>query len=220
MARRVRHLADLHASHGDGGNARVILGRAAPVRWSGRAQPRKQQVHDHHRPSRRPHARPAFFHHRPSMGAVPCADPAPPGRSSAGLSSAPRPGQGGVRQASGPAPAGRHLPAARRLPGLRDHAAVPAGRVDRRRSLRSPAPGRAEAGRSAAARSKARPGISSPTASRSPAAAGASPGAEALLPLRAIISNGDFAAYWRYHVRQEHTRLYPRPDQADYRLTA
>ncbi|MFD7057763.1 ISKra4 family transposase [Streptomyces mirabilis] len=46
------------------------------------------------------------------------------------------------------------------------------------------------------------------------------PGAEALLQLRAIISNGDFTAYWRYHVRQEHTRLYPRPDQADYRLTA
>lgn len=46
------------------------------------------------------------------------------------------------------------------------------------------------------------------------------PGAEALLQLRAIISNGDVTAYWRYHVRQEHARLYPRPDQADYRLTA
>ncbi|WAU86398.1 DUF6313 family protein [Streptomyces sp. Qhu-G9] len=40
------------------------------------------------------------------------------------------------------------------------------------------------------------------------------PGAEALLQLRAIISNGDFTAYWRCHVRQEHTRLYPRLDQA------
>lgn len=46
------------------------------------------------------------------------------------------------------------------------------------------------------------------------------PGAEALLQLRAIISNGDFTAYWRYHVHQEHARLYPRPDQAAYRLTA
>lgn len=46
------------------------------------------------------------------------------------------------------------------------------------------------------------------------------PGAEALLKLRAIISNGDFTAYWRCHVRQEHTRFYPRLDQADYRLTA
>ncbi|MDW4911423.1 hypothetical protein RB628_40615, partial [Streptomyces sp. ADMS] len=46
------------------------------------------------------------------------------------------------------------------------------------------------------------------------------PGAEALLQLRAIISNGRFTAYWRYHVRQEHTRFYPRHDQADYRLTA
>ncbi|NEA64603.1 hypothetical protein G3I56_18920 [Streptomyces sp. SID12488] len=46
------------------------------------------------------------------------------------------------------------------------------------------------------------------------------PGAEARLQLRAIISNGDFTAYWRCHVRQEHTRLYPRLDQADYRLTA
>lgn len=37
------------------------------------------------------------------------------------------------------------------------------------------------------------------------------PGAEALLRLRAIISNGDFNAYWRYHVHEERTRLYPRP---------
>jgi hypothetical protein len=45
------------------------------------------------------------------------------------------------------------------------------------------------------------------------------PGAEALLHLRAIISNGDFTTYWRYHVHQEHARLYPHPDQTDYRLT-
>ncbi|MFD5749042.1 hypothetical protein [Streptomyces sp. NPDC127033] len=46
------------------------------------------------------------------------------------------------------------------------------------------------------------------------------PGAKALLQLSAIISNGDFTAYWHCHVRQEHTRLYPRLDEADYRLTA
>ncbi|MGW1718923.1 hypothetical protein [Streptomyces sp. NPDC002156] len=40
------------------------------------------------------------------------------------------------------------------------------------------------------------------------------PGAEALLQLHAIISNGDFTAYRRCHVRQEHTRLHPRLDQA------
>lgn len=42
------------------------------------------------------------------------------------------------------------------------------------------------------------------------------PGAEALLQLRAIISNGDFDTYWQHHVRQEHTRLHPHPDQATY----
>ncbi|MFD9637461.1 ISKra4 family transposase [Streptomyces violascens] len=46
------------------------------------------------------------------------------------------------------------------------------------------------------------------------------PGAEALLQLRAIISNGDFTAYWRHHTREETMRLYPRPDQADYSLAA
>jgi hypothetical protein len=34
-------------------------------------------------------------------------------------------------------------------------------------------------------------------------------GAEAILTLRAAISNGDFDDYWRYHLAQEHQRLYP-----------
>ena len=34
-------------------------------------------------------------------------------------------------------------------------------------------------------------------------------GAEAILTLRALISNGDFDQYWRYHLTQEHQRLYP-----------
>ncbi len=34
-------------------------------------------------------------------------------------------------------------------------------------------------------------------------------GAEAILTLRAVISNGDFDDYWRYHLAQEHQRLYP-----------
>ena len=34
------------------------------------------------------------------------------------------------------------------------------------------------------------------------------PGAEAILKLRAIISNGDFDAYWAYHLAQEHDRVH------------
>jgi hypothetical protein len=34
-------------------------------------------------------------------------------------------------------------------------------------------------------------------------------GAEAILTLRAVISNGDFDDYWGYHLDQEHQRLYP-----------
>jgi len=34
-------------------------------------------------------------------------------------------------------------------------------------------------------------------------------GAEAILTLRAVLSNGDFDDYWRYHLTQEHQRLYP-----------
>ena len=34
------------------------------------------------------------------------------------------------------------------------------------------------------------------------------PGAEAVLKLRAIVSNDDFDAYWRYHLAQEHRRVH------------
>ncbi|WP_328508493.1 ISKra4 family transposase [Streptomyces mirabilis] len=44
------------------------------------------------------------------------------------------------------------------------------------------------------------------------------PGAEAVLQLRAIVSNGDLAPYWRFHTAREHKRLYP--NQQNYALTA
>lgn len=34
------------------------------------------------------------------------------------------------------------------------------------------------------------------------------PGAEAILKLRALISNGDFDDYWDYHLAQEHKRVH------------
>jgi hypothetical protein len=46
------------------------------------------------------------------------------------------------------------------------------------------------------------------------------PGAEAVLALRAVISNGDFPQYWIFHNQREHERLYPRPDQHHYELGA
>ena len=33
-------------------------------------------------------------------------------------------------------------------------------------------------------------------------------GAEAILKLRALIANGDFDAYWRFHLRREHERIH------------
>ena len=39
-------------------------------------------------------------------------------------------------------------------------------------------------------------------------------GAEAILTLRAVISNGDFDDYWRYHLTREHQRLYPGTPQS------
>jgi hypothetical protein len=33
-------------------------------------------------------------------------------------------------------------------------------------------------------------------------------GAEAVLKLRALISNGDFAEYWRYHLIRERVRVH------------
>jgi len=32
--------------------------------------------------------------------------------------------------------------------------------------------------------------------------------AEAILKLRALTANGDFDAYWRYHLRKEHERIH------------
>ncbi|WP_409375186.1 hypothetical protein [Streptomyces justiciae] len=46
------------------------------------------------------------------------------------------------------------------------------------------------------------------------------PGAEAVLTLRALISNGDFPQYWTFHTHRERERLYPRPDQHNYELLA
>ena len=45
-------------------------------------------------------------------------------------------------------------------------------------------------------------------------------GAEAVLTLRAVISNGDFDDYWRYHLTREHQRLYPGTTQGQYALGA
>jgi hypothetical protein len=44
-------------------------------------------------------------------------------------------------------------------------------------------------------------------------------GAEAILTLRAVIANGDFEDYWRYHLTQEHQRLYPGTAQGQYTLS-
>jgi hypothetical protein len=45
-------------------------------------------------------------------------------------------------------------------------------------------------------------------------------GAEAVLTLRAVISNGDFEEYWRFHLAHEHQRLYPGTTQGQYALGA
>jgi hypothetical protein len=45
-------------------------------------------------------------------------------------------------------------------------------------------------------------------------------GAEAVLTLRAVISNGDFEEYWRFHLAREHQRLYPGTKQGKYALHA
>ena len=45
-------------------------------------------------------------------------------------------------------------------------------------------------------------------------------GAEAVLTLRAAISNGDFDEYWRFHLAREHQRLYPGTAQGQYTLGA
>jgi hypothetical protein len=45
-------------------------------------------------------------------------------------------------------------------------------------------------------------------------------GAEAVLTLRAVITNGDFDEYWRFHLAREHQRLYPGTAQGQYALGA
>ena len=45
-------------------------------------------------------------------------------------------------------------------------------------------------------------------------------GAEAVLTLRAVITNGDFEEYWRFHLACEHQRLYPGIKQGQYTLSA
>jgi hypothetical protein len=46
------------------------------------------------------------------------------------------------------------------------------------------------------------------------------PGAEAVLLLRAVITNGDFDAYWRYHLQQQHQRTHTSRYQDQYGLPA
>ncbi|MDQ0780044.1 hypothetical protein QF026_008510 [Streptomyces aurantiacus] len=46
------------------------------------------------------------------------------------------------------------------------------------------------------------------------------PGAEAVLTLRTVISDGDFPDCWIFHSQQEHERLHPSPDQHIYALQA
>ena len=45
-------------------------------------------------------------------------------------------------------------------------------------------------------------------------------GAEAVLTIRAVIANGDFDDYWRFHLAREHQRLYPGTEQGQYALGA
>jgi hypothetical protein len=45
-------------------------------------------------------------------------------------------------------------------------------------------------------------------------------GAEAVLTLRAVISNGDFEEYWSFHLACEHQRHYPGTKQGQYTLGA
>ncbi|MFF3460346.1 hypothetical protein ACFYXH_39905 [Streptomyces sp. NPDC002730] len=45
-------------------------------------------------------------------------------------------------------------------------------------------------------------------------------GAEAVLTLGAVISNGDFPRYWVFHTHKERERLYPQPDQHNHELHA
>jgi hypothetical protein len=46
------------------------------------------------------------------------------------------------------------------------------------------------------------------------------PGAEAVLLLRTVITNGDFEAYWKFHLQQEHQRTHTSRYQYQYDLAA
>ena len=46
------------------------------------------------------------------------------------------------------------------------------------------------------------------------------PGAEAVLLLRALITNGDLDTYWTYHIQQEHQRIHTSRYQHQYDLAA
>jgi hypothetical protein len=43
-------------------------------------------------------------------------------------------------------------------------------------------------------------------------------GAEAILKLRALITNGDLDAYWRFHLDREHDRVHQNRYQGEYDL--
>jgi hypothetical protein len=45
------------------------------------------------------------------------------------------------------------------------------------------------------------------------------PGAETILKLRAVITNGDLPTYWTYHLTREHQRTHPQP-RTSYQLAA
>ncbi len=45
-------------------------------------------------------------------------------------------------------------------------------------------------------------------------------GAEAILKLRALISNGDFDEYWAFHLRREHQRIHQARYQDNVALAA
>jgi hypothetical protein len=45
-------------------------------------------------------------------------------------------------------------------------------------------------------------------------------GAEAILKLRAVIANGDFEEYWRFHLRREHELIHHARYSDDFVLAA
>lgn len=45
-------------------------------------------------------------------------------------------------------------------------------------------------------------------------------GAEAVLKLRAVFSNGDFNIYWPFHIAREHERVHQNSHQDKYVLSA